>query len=100
MNTSYRIKSRFRFAAFIFLCIMIAVTIFNTLFGDVRASGMSDVPKTVEISIDSGDTLWGVAETFMPEMDRRKAVNIIKEINDLQSSVIKPGETIKVPINN
>lgn len=48
------------------------------------------------ISINKGETLWCIAEKY-PNKDPRKFIYEIKEINNLNSSIIYPGQKIKVP---
>ena len=49
------------------------------------------------IQITSGDTLWNIAENYMPsDMDTREAVYIIKKVNNIDSTV-RDGQTILIP---
>ena len=76
---------------------LFAVTgLFNTMLGLNDALGLTK-QEYIEVSINSGDTLWTIAEQYMPsDMDIRKAVHIIKNVNDIDSQ-LQPGQTILIP---
>lgn len=99
MFSTYRIKSRIKFTIFVMLCMIVTVITFNVIFGAIHATGMSDTPQTIEVTVYTGDTIWSLAEKFMPEIDRREAVKIIEDLNDLESPMINAGDSIKIPIN-
>ena len=63
--------------------------------GDVPATPPA---VTVEHTVVSGDTLWGIAEAHAePGDDVRRLVYDIKALNDLATSVIVPGQVLLVP---
>lgn len=93
-----RIKSRFRFTAFVTILIIMAVVGFNTIFGMNIVSGESEKEYTT-IEVIAGQTLWDIADTYMSDdMDKRQAVYELQKENDLDSAVIEPGQKIKVPV--
>jgi LysM repeat protein len=48
--------------------------------------------------VSSGDTLWVIAEQITPPGgDVRDTVSAIKQINRLDTSVIRPGQVLAVP---
>mgnify|MGYP006288932397 FL=1 len=52
-----------------------------------------------DIQIKDGQTLWEIAESeFGKDIDIRKYVYQIKQINNLKNSNIQPGQVIKIPI--
>lgn len=54
----------------------------------------------VHVYIESGDTLWAIAQKNLPvKTDIRSFVNKIKLVNNLDSALIKEGDTILVPAN-
>lgn len=54
---------------------------------------------TVTHLVRSGDTLWGIASaTAPPGSDVRNAVEDIKRLNGLTSSLIAPGQVLVVPV--
>lgn len=58
----------------------------------------SDVATTVEYVVQEGDTLWQLAAEAMPAGgDIRTTIDAIKSMNDMTSSVLHPGDLIRVP---
>jgi nucleoid-associated protein YgaU len=53
--------------------------------------------ETVDYRVRSGDTLWTIAEEVSPDEDVRGVVSEIRHLNDLDTSLIIPGETLVVP---
>jgi hypothetical protein len=51
------------------------------------------------ITIMSGDTLWGLAETYAPERDPRDFIADIVALNNLSDSVVDAGMTLALPKN-
>lgn len=47
-----------------------------------------------EVVVQPGDTLWDIARTQMPEEDPRDAVARIRELNQLPSAQIFPGQVL------
>ena len=55
-------------------------------------------PETVDYRVRSGDSLWTIAEVVASEgNDIRGVVTQIRHLNDLDSSLISPGQTLLVP---
>lgn len=50
------------------------------------------------VVVQSGDTLWGIAQDIAPGVDPRSLVRQIREVNDLGNRAIVPGQSIVVPI--
>ena len=54
----------------------------------------------VVLSVDSGDTLWEIAKRHMnPSLDTRAAVQSIMERNGLDSSSLRSGQQLIIPLN-
>lgn len=61
------------------------------------ASAAADIP-TVAVAVDSGDTLWSLAERYPIEgMTTRQCVKWIMEHNSLESALLMPGQIVEVP---
>ena len=66
------------------------------LASSVMAAGPE--PATVDYRVRSGDTLWTIAEEVAPDNnDVRGVISEIRHLNELDSSMIIPGETLLVP---
>ena len=98
MTKTYRIANRFRFTLFIVLTIIFLSTVINFALGLNTAASLT-VQEYMNLEIMSGDTLWAIAENYMPDhMDIRAAVHELCNINDISASELYAGMTILVPI--
>ena len=56
-------------------------------------------PVTADYRVRSGDTLWSIAEYVGPDhADVRAVIAEIRDLNDLESSLIRPGQNLLVPV--
>ena len=92
----YRITSRSRFIAFVAISIILFTMIFNFAF-TLNTAQSGTVDQYIKVGVMSGDTLWSIAETYMPDMDTREAVYIIKQVNGLDSNIISAGAVLEIP---
>ena len=94
----YRIKNRVRFASFIVISLLLVCTIFNTALGFNDALALSE-QQYIEIQVESGDTLWTIADEYMPDdIDIREAVYMICETNDVDANTLYAGQTLSIPV--
>ena len=94
----YRIKNRVRFASFIVISLLLICTVFNTALGFNDALALSE-QQYIEIQVESGDTLWTIADEYMPDdMDLRDAVYMICDANDMNANELYAGQTLNVPV--
>ena len=82
----------------------VVVALVLLLASSVGASGEPEpdsaalVPATRTYIVRSGDTLWEIADEVKPDGgDVRATVGVIRTINDLERSVIRPGQRLQVP---
>jgi len=62
------------------------------------AFGATPGASTEDYVVRSGDTLWDIAEERTTEgHDVRGTITSIRRLNDLESSMIQPGEILVVP---
>lgn len=55
--------------------------------------------QVVEVTIMPGDTLWGIAkDCFSSEVDLRVAVDDIMRTNNLSSSIVRPGQVLRIAV--
>jgi hypothetical protein len=59
--------------------------------GGLRLAGSSTVV------VQSGDTLWSLAERLAPEDDPRAVVDAILDVNGLDSVALVPGQVLQLP---
>ncbi len=96
----YKIKNINRFRTFIFTSVLIgSMFIFLILSSFTQAFSSSNIIYE-NIYVNSGDTLWGIASAHSNGTRIEELVYQIREINDLGTNHIYPGDIIKVPINN
>ena len=107
----YRIKSERRFGIFIIVIILILVGITGGIMNlsdsnlinfnnsSVNAELKPNVASnSITVKVRYGDTLWDYAKTYMPKnMDTRRAVYIIAEMNKISPSDLQPGMEITIP---
>lgn len=55
--------------------------------------------EVTQYQVQSGDTLWEVASSSNYSNDISETIHEIKDINNLQNEVLKPGQTLLVPTN-
>lgn len=61
------------------------------------ATAQVDGPATVAVTVQPGDTLWGIAVAMDPSSDPRALIAEIREMNALAHSGLVPGQVLVVP---
>ncbi len=98
MTKNYRISNRFRFTIFVVLTIILLTTAINFVLG-FNTAASSTIQEDMDLEINSGDTLWSIAESYMPnDIDVRQAVYQLCSINDISADQLVAGMIIQVPI--
>jgi LysM repeat protein len=49
------------------------------------------------VTVNSGQTLWAIAEKYAPDQDVREAVEAIVSLNNLTEGTVQPGQRIALP---
>ena len=95
----YRITNPFRFFIFITLCIMILIFAGYTLIGASDAEAAS-VRTYAQVVVQDGDNLWNIAEAYNQDanIDIRRVIYEIYDINEIDAADIQPGDVIFVPV--
>jgi LysM repeat protein len=77
-----------------------AVALVLLLSSAVQATGAGPLPvESVDYRVLAGDTLWDIAREHGPEgADPRAVVHTIQEMNELEGSVIQPGQVLSIPV--
>lgn len=93
-----RIANKFRFTVFMVIVSLIIISSAGTLIG-LNTAESADIPEYIEVYVESGDTLWGLAQTHGPKnVDKRKIIYEVSKINNLSGDYIYPGEVLKFPV--
>ena len=50
-----------------------------------------------EVTVEKGDTLWDLALRYYPHTDPRKGIAQIKNLNNLDTAIIYPGQQLRLP---
>lgn len=98
MNKKYRITSKFRFTMFLVVMILFAMTTVGTLLGfnTVNSASMNQYNQVL---VEAGDTIWTIACEYAPDdMDVRKVVHDICDVNEIQADQLVAGQKIIVPV--
>ena len=75
----------------------VVVALVLLLASSVQAT--PDLVETVDYKVRSGDSLWAIADDYTPEgRDVRNTIEAIKRLNDIEGSVIHPGQLLEVPV--
>lgn len=61
------------------------------------ATAQVEGPTTVSVTVQPGDTLWGIAAEIDPGADPRALIAEIREMNALTQSGLVPGQVLVVP---
>ncbi|MCT9625229.1 LysM peptidoglycan-binding domain-containing protein [Pseudarthrobacter equi] len=55
------------------------------------------VTPTVTVTVQPGESLWGIAADLAPERDARDVVADIVQLNNLSAGKILPGQQLYIP---
>lgn len=95
----YKIVNKTRFYLFITLVFTLIAMTFALLTSSIKAHSIILKENYHEFLVIEGDTLWNIALKYKPsKYDVRDMVFKIKELNNMDTSYIFPGEIIKIPI--
>lgn len=92
MKKKYILKNKRKFFGFLFILSLITFIMIYT-----NAVSGYKVPQYQSILVNSGDTLWSIAEKYGSNYDIREYIHNIKEINNLESSLIHENTAILIP---
>ena len=54
--------------------------------------------RLIQYRVAPGDTLWGIASEFAPNVDPGREEYAIMQANGMKHSAIYPGETLQIPV--
>ena len=95
----YVIVNSRRFFTFITLVITLLALIVFTIMNLQGAYSSAYTIETEDYWVKQGETLWSIAQEYSPDgYDIRKMIYEIKEINEMETSMIYSGDKIMIPI--
>jgi nucleoid-associated protein YgaU len=53
---------------------------------------------TETVTVEAGDTLWGIAASRYPDADVREKVFQIEQVNGMSGPTIQAGQKLRVPV--
>ncbi|WP_457966644.1 LysM peptidoglycan-binding domain-containing protein [Arthrobacter sp. D1-29] len=59
-------------------------------------AGLALTP-TVSVTVQGGESLWGIAATVAPDRDPRDVIADIVQLNNLSAGTVVPGQQLFVP---
>lgn len=94
----YKVTNIKKFRRFMFMAVLFISILFFASLATSKAYS-KNIPQFDYIRVEKGDTLWSIALKNMGEKDVRQAIYEISKLNNIQNSVIYPGDIIKLPID-
>lgn len=92
-----RLTRRGRLAVFL-TCLAVACAGLVMVAGAALGTGEAGEPvPTEQVTVQPGDTLWGIASQAVPGADPRDVIEQIRDLNRIGAS-LQAGEKIQVPI--
>jgi len=87
-----------RIVALLTLVVLVVVLLLARGVGATTGDSPESAGAHVVHRVIGGETLWGIAAEYAaPGDDLRKAVFTIQQANDLNDSVIHPGQELLIP---
>ncbi|MFC4243125.1 LysM peptidoglycan-binding domain-containing protein [Gryllotalpicola reticulitermitis] len=69
----------------------------NSGVAGAAGQSQSSTPAVEHVTVTQGESLWQLAEKIAPHDDPRDVISAIVDFNDLQSSVVMPGQSLAIP---
>ena len=77
--------------------LVIAALVFGLGSSGAVATQNAPADSFTWVSVDTNQTLWGLAEALAPDADPREVVADIITLNQLPSADVQPGQRIAIP---
>lgn len=78
---------------------LFGVTVLSGVFSaDAGSSAAEQGRATGVVVVQSGESLWQIAQAIAPQADPRETVTTIRELNGLGDGPVVPGQSIVVPV--
>lgn len=76
-----------------------AVVFFAVLFAVIAFKNYEPEPRYVDYVVNSGDTLWSIADQSDIDTDKRAIVAYMMDKSDIkQAADLRPGMVVQVPM--
>ncbi|MBD7995886.1 LysM peptidoglycan-binding domain-containing protein [Arthrobacter sp. Sa2CUA1] len=66
----------------------------------LAAGSAGEQTRTQQISVSTGDSLWGLAAEYAPDRDPREVIADIMELNNLSDAVVPAGAQLYIPVSS
>jgi len=81
------------------LAVIVVIAAACLLYPDSKSA--SEPVQVVTVQVESGDSLWKLADRYdNNSMDLREYIYIIQKFNNLDNTVLQPGQEIRIPVYN
>ncbi|TAK69420.1 MAG: LysM peptidoglycan-binding domain-containing protein [Actinomycetota bacterium] len=93
-----RLTRRGRLVLLVLLVLLMFAAVSFGRSASSEASSEAARPATRELIVQPGQSLWQIAQHVAPGVDPREMVLRIRDLNDLDSSLVVPGQPLVVPV--
>ena len=76
---------------------LIAGLVVATVTAPASAGNESGAASFQTVTVESGESLWAIAERIAPQADPRDVVGELKRLNALEDSAVLAGQTLAIP---
>ena len=77
--------------------LVIGALVFTLNGGGAAASGDRAHVQFQYVTVETGQSLWSIAEKVAPSADARDVIADIVSLNQLDSAVVSPGQRLAIP---
>lgn len=92
-------RGRVVFTLLAALPIVIGAFVFALNGGGAVASGERGSTSFQHVTVQTGESLWSIAERVAPRADPRDVIADLVNLNSLESAVVSPGQELAIPAN-